>query len=263
MSYNILLLDPKIYKIWFAGQEYKQKLTKTAKDWCVQEGADLCFNLGIFSMSTGLGCSYVRAKGKDIAYGNDKPKTLIIDNDNQCKGYSDGIVDGVTKINFPMGGTRTRNGIGITDKGFIIIAQTSHPVTETVFCNYVNSFVKGKGHKVKLFTLQDGGGSTQEYSNLSKLNFAPEGGRKVANVICVKFRGKPNISNPLFVSCPYKSDVELLQMALGGISVDGSFGSGTKSRLTSAQKALGFPQGLQCGIASYKTLKSLGFNPVF
>lgn len=258
MAYNILILDPAIYDVWFAGQAYKERVTKTAKDWCIQEGADLCFNLGIFGMSTGLGCSYVRAKGKDIAYGSEKPHLLTINPANQCRGYSDGIINGAISINQPMGGSRTRNGIGMTNKGHIIIAQSSGKVTERAFCTAVNSFVQNKDHTVQLFALMDGGGSTQEYSALSRLNFAPEGGRKVANVVCVRQKRMQIITEPVYEGCNGRN-VELVQMAVGGIEIDGHAGPGTKKRITAAQAALGFPKGLQCGIASELTIRALGF----
>jgi hypothetical protein len=265
-TYNILILDPAIYDVWFAGQAYKEpdpdKRTKTAKEWCEQENADLCFNLGIFGMTSGLGCSYVRAKGRDISYGSEKPHILTINAENQCRGYSDGIIDGQIKINLPMGGKRTRNGIGMTNKGHIIIAQSAGSVTERTFCTAVNTFVQNKGQAVKLFTLQDGGGSTQEYSALSRLNFAPEGGRKVANVVCVKRRRVQSIFAPVYEGCRGEN-VELVQMALGGIEIDGSAGPGTKKRIKAAQAALAFPKGLQCGVASVLTLRAMGFAPAF
>lgn len=261
MSYHVHVLDPKMFKLWFAGQNYKEKRVEYVEDWCKEEDADLCFNLGIFGMSTGLGCSYVRAKGSDIAYGSEKPQILTIDANNKCRGYSDGIIDGQIKINLPMGGSNYRNGIGITTDGFYIIAQTSHMTTETVFCNTVRTKVREQGHEIKLFTLQDGGGSVSEYSALSNLRFNASIHRKVANVVCVKFRYKPTINHTLYLNCPYKDEVKLAQIALGGIEIDGSYGTGSKSRVTAYQKALGFPSPLQCGILGTQSLRNLGFIP--
>lgn len=261
MSYHIPIFDPAIFRLWITGQNYLEKRTEYVRDWCKQEDADLCFNLGIFGMATGLGCSDVTSKGRPIAYGNHTPKLLVIDGNNSCRGYSDGIVDGAVKINFPMHGKALRNGLGVTDKGVFFVAQTNHAVTEVVFCNYVNEYMKVRGHRVKLFTLQDGGGSTSEYSAVSGLNFAPGGNRKVANALCVKLRKPPTISHTLYVGCPYADEVKLAQTMLGGIEVDGSFGAGTKARVLAAQKAWGFPVGLQCGVLGTMTLRALGFNP--
>jgi len=259
MSYNIMLFEPEIVdKAWFAGQAYRQRVTKTVKDWCIQENADLCFNLGIFGLSTGLGCSYVRAKGKDIAYGSEKPHILTLNEANQCRGYSDGIVEQKISINVPMGGTRTRNGVGMTYDGTIIVAQTDHGVTEAVFCNTVNNFVKDRGKAVRLFTLQDGGMSTQEYSALSSLNFAPERGRPVANVLCIKLKRGIIITQPVYKDVKGRN-AELVQIAVGGISCDRRCGPATAARIKAAQKAWGWDTPLQCGVASYLTLKKLGF----
>jgi len=225
---------------------------------------DLCFNLAVFDMKTGLGCCYVRAKGKDIAYGNENAgvKLLQINSNNACLGYSNGIINGVVSINHPMGGKRTRNGIGLTVKGDVIIAQSGHKATEKEFCEAVNTFVKKRGQSVSLFLLQDGGGSTSEYSGLSRLNFAPEGNRKVANVVCVNFKRTPSISYPIYNGS--RGDEALaVQLALGGIEADGIAGAGTKNRIKQFQAAINLPKELQNGVADALSLHYLGFKTLF
>lgn len=269
MAYNIFILDPSKYDVWFAGQKYKQPRLEYVRDWCIEEKADLCFNLGLFNFTDKLACSYVRGKGNDLAYGCDEPNKsknwsdlLVINGQNSCRGYCNGIVNGVVKLNTPFGGSRTRNGIGMTYDGHIIIAQCGTKSTEKAFCEAVNSFVKKQNKSVKLFILQDGGGSTSEYSSLSKLNFAPEGQRKVATVVCVKFKTKPTFSTPIYNGCK-GNDVALLQLALGGVESDGIAGSGTANRIKQMQSAYAFPKALQCGIASGYTLSKMGFKTNF
>ena len=115
---------------------------------------------------------------------------------------------------------------------------------------------------VKLFLMEDGGGSTQMYSNISRLGISPEGGRKVPTVTCVKRRFLPKISRTLQVGCKGE-DVRLLQMILGGIECDGSFGNITKKRLKEVQKALkaaGLYAGAIDGSCGPMTLKALGLG---
>lgn len=261
MAYNILYLDPAKWDVWFAGQKYGTYETHKAMEWCKAENADLCFNLTTFNMSNSMADTYVRAQGRDIAYGQEGAgvRLLTINANNQCLGYSNGIINGTVAINRPMGGKRTRNGIGISNKGFVIIAQSGTSTTENGFCVAVNNYVRNKLDTVKLFLLEDGGGSTQEYSAMSKLNFAPEGGRKCPTVVCVRQRYKQAITDVVYKGSKNKADIELVQIALGGIECDGIAGAGTETRIRLAQKALGFPTALQCGIAGGKTMRALGF----
>ena len=260
MATNVFIVNMTEWQPWLAGQPYGSTVVKTVKEWCLAESADLCFNLGMFNM-TGVnknkGITYVHTPHGDLGYGGDSD-TLTFGG-YACKGYSNGIVNGVVKINRPINGTRTRCGIGITVKGDLIIAQTSHKATEPAFCNEVNTFVKKNSQAVRLFVLEDGGGSTSEYSALSRLNFAPEQGRPVTTVVCLKRKITPTIYRPLYQGCK-GDDVKQLQIALGGISCDGDFGSGTLARVKAMQAAYNFPAKLQCGIASAYTLGRLGFN---
>ena len=268
MAFNVLVLSPTMADVWFAGQPTGVGTVKTAKEWCIDQGADLCFNLAEFNMANGLSCCEVVAQGRRISYGyGSYSDMLYINEKNYCHGYSNGIKDNVVKLNHAKGGSRTRNGIGITTSGYVILAQSSHKCTEKVFCESVLTFVKNKGHRVKLFLLQDGGGSTTGYSSRSKLIFNPEPDnvkkpdvqRKVATIVCVKFKNLPVMTRPIYKNCS-GTDVGILQMVLGGIEVDDSAGKLTKQRITQAQAALGMVADLQCGIASALTYKKLGLT---
>ena len=255
MSCNVFLFDPNIFIWWLAGQNYKEKRVETVQRWCEIEQADLCFNLGIFSMSSGLGCSHVYAKGKWIAYGNDKPQTLELNPYNKCKGYSDGIINGQIRINYPMRGSALRNGVGMTEDGFLIVAQTSHATTETVFCNEVNSKVKARGHKVRLFTLQDGGGSTAATSSICHVSTG--GSRKVANVLCIQFKQPPTFTMPIY-NGRKGDEAGLMQTALI-IDADKDFGANSTKRLNQALANSGLPKGYT-NVADAYALKKFGFN---
>lgn len=238
---NILILDRKKFKVTFWGQSYNTCDCYYVEEWCKQQNVDLCFNLGLFNMYNHRACNYVRSSKGDLAYGG-ASNTLVLDNANQCKGYSNAIIDGVVKINRRLDSrARTRNGIGLTTTGEVIIAQSPYSYTELTFAKLVNSKVKARGYKVKLFVLQDGGGSTSEYSNISNTNFAPEGRRKVATVTYVKFLYVPKFERVLKKGSK-GSDVEELQIMLGGLDADGSFGPKTKTALLSVQKKLGLKQ---------------------
>jgi len=237
MSYHVFLLKRQDWRVWIDGPAYQAAVTQTVTGWALATGADLCFNLGLFKLWDGPACNYARSKGKDIAYGG-ASEIMTIDSMNACRGYSNGILDGTVKVNAPLGGYAYRNGVGVTTDGRILIAQTSHTCTEAVFCQKVNDFVIKNGSRVKLFVLQDGGGSVSEYSAMSKLGFYPGGTRRVATVICAKRITKPSITRTLSFGCRGE-DVRELQVALGGIEADGIFGVGTLSRVRAAQKELG------------------------
>lgn len=254
------IIDLNQWNLWIAGTHYntKPKVVKTAKNWCISENADVCYNLALFNLTDKSTVSYVHNKVGDIGYGG-KSVVIYLNAENWCGGYSNGILNGVPSVNAPLGGTRTRNGIGKTTDGRIIIAQTNTKMRELTFCKEVNNIVRKQGAEVAAFVLEDGGASTSHYSNLSKLNFAPEGGRAVATVVCLKRRYIPPISRELKRGCK-GNDVKLLQQVLGGIEVDGSFGAGyygTKQRVIAAQKALKIKAD---GIAGVETLKALGLK---
>lgn len=252
MACIISILDQNEWAIDFGGQSLDSNIVKTVRDWGLSYNAELTFNLGVFNMATGKGCTYVHSRKGDLGYGGGSD-VLEINTFNKCKGYSNGIKNGCISINKPMGGSRTRNGIGITNSGKVILAQSSSNMTERSFCQKVNSEAAKSKEVVKLFVLQDGGGSTSSYSNASKLSFYPEGIRKVATVVyATRIGGKP-ITRALKLWCKGE-DVKLLQTVLGGIEVDGSYGFGTRSRVIQAQRALGLVADGSCGPLTQKAL---------
>ena len=252
MANNIHLLDPKIYEVRFGGQKYNSRQVKTVEQWCKEYDADLCFNLGLFNMQTGEGYTFVRNEDGDFGYGG-KSEDVYVNALNGCRGYSDAIKFGNVIVNYPLGGKRTRNGIGVTIDGWPIIAQSSHATYEQAFAKAVNEYVIKQGKKVKFFVLQDGGGSTSEWSNRAKLGFYPEGTRRVATVTCVYFRNLPPITRNLSFG-KRRDDVKKLQIVLGGLEVDGIFGLGTRKRLMAAQKALGLKADGSCGPLTRRAL---------
>lgn len=258
--------DPKLWDIWFEGTPYNSKPKKrgTAKEWAATNKADVVYNLGFFNMSNFDTVTYVKAKGFDVGYGG-SPERLTVSPGNVCGAEADdkngkkwgvGIKDNV--VVEPSGGdARSRNGIGITPTGKIIIAQSTNKVTRRSFCTSVATQIKNYyKDTVKIFLMEDGGGSTQSYSNFSKLTIAPEGGRKVPTVTCVKLRVPLKLTKTMRTGSKGE-DVRLLQMVLGGLECDGSYGNATKARVKAAQKALKIAQDGSCGPI---TLKALGLG---
>ena len=251
---NVILFDPSYCDVWFAGQNEGTKTLKIVEDWGKIEKADLTFNLGLFDMRTGDSNCFVKGPRMiSDSSGLTDPKMggqsdiLYLNSQNMCKGYCNAIVNGKVKVEHPLGKTSKRNGIGITTDGFRIIAQTSHSSYETSFANAVNNYAIKADKKVELFIMEDGGGSTSEYSAISKLGFHPTKEiRKVATVVCVRFKTLPHITRTLKYGMRGE-DVKILQMVLGGIEVDGIFGSNTRIRLRAAQKALGLKVDGSCG----------------
>ena len=258
---NIGLFNQAYCDIWFDGQAYQSKERHTVRDWANLKNADLCFNLGLFDTKTGDGYTYVRNKDGDFGYGG-KSDDLRINEFNVCRGYTNAIKWGNVNIENPLSPptydpkkkrkvypTAIRNGIGITTDGLIILAQTKVAVTESTFANAVNDWVtdKKRGKTVKLFVLQDGGGSTSEYSARGKSGFYATGERRpVATVTCIRFRDLPKVERTLRLFCKGE-DVKILQIVLGGVEVDGSFGPETYKRLKEVQKALGLKADGSCG----------------
>lgn len=250
---NVIVLDPKEYKVWLGGQKLGTSTVKYVKHWCKSEGADLCFNLGFFNMRTGVGETYVHTPQGDLGYGG-ASEILNVGDGYYCKGYSNGIVNGKVNVNAPVGGTAFRNGFGKTADGHIVIAQSTKKMSEKAFCNEVMNVCKKREHPVmSLFVLEDGGGSTSEHSEISKLTFNPAGAREVATVIFVKRINVPKITRTLRL-LSRGEDVKALQIALGGIDADGVFGPATYSRLKKAQTAHGIKADGLCGPVTRATL---------
>lgn len=253
--------DPKYWDVWFGGTPYNEKPKKSgnAKQWAAHESAEIVYNLAYFNMATYDTVNYVKAKGFDVGYGGITQR-LTVSPGNVCGGYLLGISDGDVMIK-KAGSGRTRNGIGITAKGNIIVAQSTTNISELSFCEEVSSqLTKYWKETVKLFILEDGGGSTQMYSSFSRLGIAPEGGRKVPTVTCLKHKTLPKIGRVLKVGCTGE-DVRLYQMLVGGLTTDGSYGNACYRRTKEMQKELkacGRYTGQIDGVAGPGTLKAMG-----
>lgn len=235
MGYIINTYDLNIYDFWFAGPPNKMR---AVTDWALGQNAELCWNLGLFEWS-GQSDTYVHSRGKDICYGGENfSDVLWVNAANACRGYSNGIKNGVLDIRKTLGGSALRNGIGRTTSGEIIIAQSDTAVTEKIFCTNVNKILQGRGKKVELFLLQDGGGSVSEYSNIARLGWYPKERRKVVTVTCAVRKKKQKILRVLRKGCK-GPDVVLLQQLLSGLDGDGDFGRKTEARVREMQRALG------------------------
>lgn len=247
---------------WFAaGSAYKTypKSVYTAAAYAAKQNAELVTNLALFNFKGYETVNYVRTAAlQEVGYGGTSDR-VELNWANKCSGYAVAIKNGVvqknSKTNKYLGGTSCRNGIGMTEDGRLIIAQSMKRITEATFASKVNAYVPAMfGTKVKLFLFEDGGGSTQEYSAISKLNFIPQGKRAVATVTCLKRKNVPKITRTLSKDCR-GWDVMLLQTCLGGICCDGWYGNGTITRVKAAQNLLGLSQ---TGIADEKLLKAMG-----
>ena len=215
MAVYTYVFDKNLWDWEIGGQTAEKPELKSVKDWCEQEKAELCFNLAIFTFANKKSCCEVVSKGKRVSYGcGDVSDIVYLNANNYCRGYSNGIKNGVVKVNKPMGGKRTRNGIGLTTSGNLIVAQSNSKEYESTFCNEVNKAVKNKGQAVQLFVMQDGGGSTSSYSNISKLDFNPEPDKKgvlrpIATVLCLRRKKTIALSHPIYAGCPKDISTEL------------------------------------------------------
>lgn len=270
-TFILSMFDPKDYDMWFAGGTYGDHSLangKSLKTWCTQEKADLCFNGTWFNMPTAANkkdniaydtVCFMVGKGKQIGYGGVYER-IAFDSRNIIGGCYVGIKD--DKIVFNDTKTSTaRNGIGQTTDGRYFMVQTTS-MTNKACCQKTYDWVHKKYNtKIKLFILEDGGGSVGVYSSKSKLLWAPkkEGadGRYVANVICFKRRTTaPKIERVLKRGCK-GDDVKVLQQTIGGVEIDGSYGPAMVTRVKQVQKALGLAQDGSCGPA---TLTALGLR---
>lgn len=266
-GYIINLFDLKNdWNAWFAAASaYRDSPKKayTANSFAYMQNADLVTNLALFKMKNNETINYVRTTAlQEVGYGGTEKFGIILELNwaNKCAGYAVAIKNGVVqpnnRVSNPyLGGASCRNGIGFTEDGRLIIAQSTNKVSEKVFANKINSVIPAMyGVKVRLFLFEDGGGSTQQYSAISKLNFTPMGVRAVPTVTCLKRKSFPKVTRTLQKG-DFGWDVVTLQTILGGISCDGSYGGGTANRVKAFQKANKLPV---TGVADQKTLQALG-----
>ena len=261
MGYNILILDPAIWRVWLAG--YSNGTKYTAEGWAKkQPDADLIFNLTTFGTRTGIPDTETIINGVRLVWGKEKVSDFVeINQGDKVRGYSNAIKNGVINITDKFGGSSYRCGIGLTNKGHIIIAQSSTRVTELTFAQAVNSFVVARKQSVKIFVLEDGGGSVQEYAKRSKRYWTSTAEKRpVPTVICAALRGVPSLSRPIYDGAADGPDAEIIQALLGAMPVDGDPGPTTGKGIQMAQAALGFPPRLRCGILSAYTAKAMGIK---
>ena len=193
MSIRCDIYDRSRYDIWFADTPYAAA-AKPLKQWAVDEGADIVYNLALFNM-TGSGSDrygvikgrtlqYLKAKGKVCGYGGTAER-LTLDASNIVSGWKLAIKDG--KVNSALGRSdrRSRNMCGLLTDGRYIHVQTSASHTEYEVAQYVRDH-----YDVKLLLVQDAGGSTGMYRASDGYLFAPEkegaDGRPVCSVVCIK-----------------------------------------------------------------------------
>lgn len=254
--YIVNIFDPKEWDIWFAcGSAYRTypKPVKTAKQFCIEQKADLCFNLALFNFSGHETVNYVRTRDfGEVGYGGTS-ETVEIAWTDKCSGYAVAIKDNSARLPNKtwLGGYSKRNGIGMTPDGKIIIAQSTNNVSESAFAAAVLKEVRKRGEGVKLFLFEDGGGSVQEFSSISRINSI--GTRAIATVTCLKRKALSKVTRTL-TKGSRGEDVRLLQTVLGGVECDGIFGNGTRSQLRIAQKNLGLVADGSCGPLTQKAL---------
>ena len=266
------VFDPKEYDIFVYGNRYSPGNVplRSMKQWAEKAGADIAFNLAFFNFDTNvnraLNCAgrtlqYVHSPtigdiGYDDAVGGRSP-LIELDNGNRWRGYGVFVKNNMV-TNASRSGRRARNMDGLTADGRYIHV-TSDSQTEYYVAAYTINFVKKHyGTTVKLLLKEDSGGSTQEYSAISKLGYYPEGQRNIATIVGIK-RKEPYVFKRVLRFGSRGEDVYMLQRLLGGIEVDGSFGYGTLKRVRQAQTALGLSSD---GIAGPITLGKIGiYNP--
>jgi len=268
--YQIWVLNLNKWDIWFAGAPYTpndNSYAKCLKEWAIQEGAELCWNLAFFNMGTTANlknkCAYrtleyVKAKDSILGYGGTNAR-IVLNDKNECSGWKLAIQDGIVK---PLDNIsrRTRNMNGMTADGRYIHVQTTSKLTEKAVATYVNNYIKKNYNTtVKLLLVQDAGGSTGCYSTVSKILSAGEqegyNGRAIVTVVCAKRKNTISPISRTLKYCCKGDDVKLLQQVLNGVEIDGVYGLGTKAQVKTAQKNLSLTADGCCGPATQTKMK--------
>ena len=260
MANNFFIFDPAVWDMKLAGTNNGTRFT--AEEWAKRLNADLIFNLTTFATkgkTEGQPDTEIIVNGNRLCWGKESVSDFVqVNPTDKVRGYANAIRNGVVKLSYKFGGTSYRNGIGITSRGHIIVAQTSHVCTELAFAQAVNEFVKKRGQTVVQFVLEDGGGSVQEYSTRSKQYWTSTiEKRKIPTVIYAKYKGTPSISSLVYNGSKGR-DTGLIQTFIGGIAADEDGGPATERGIRLTQTALGFAPKLRCGICGAETAKAMG-----
>lgn len=243
----INVFDPKEFNIYVYGHKYTGGNVQplTSQVWANRADADLVFNLAFFDFANAYNNSHniggrtlqkvynptIGDIGCPDAVNRTEPITI---QGSVFRGWQNAVINGVVQ-NISRSGKRARNMNGITADGRYIHV-TSDRQTEYFVANYVNTHIKKNyDTTIKYLFIEDSGGSTQEYSSVSKLGYYPEGIRAIPSVVCVKRKIKYTLNRTLKLGCRGE-DVKALQQILGGIEVDGIFGLGTLNRVKQAQR---------------------------
>ena len=266
MAVNVFLFDPAEWKPYLAG--YADGKRFTVEEWSKRLDADLIFNLTTFATkgkTEGQPDTEIIINGNRLCWGKESVSDFVqVNPTDKARGYANAIKDGVVKLSYKFGGSSYRNGIGLTNKGHLIVAQTTSGYTELAFAQAVNKYVLDHKQTVKIFVLEDGGGSVQEYSRFSKLYFhATAEKRKVPTVLCIKRTAPITFTAPIYPKNPSKEQKALYQTLVGGLAADGDIGTLSTKRTKLMQAGFGFDPSLQLGVASALTFTKMGVGYKF
>jgi len=263
------IFDPKDYEIYTYGNKYTggNVTPRSLKEWTGRSGADWTFNLAFFDFASAYNNArniggrtlqpVFSSKVGQIGCPDAANRTdQITIQGSSFRGWSTAIKDGAVQKGLNTTAYRARNMNGLTTDGRYIHVTTSKMTEYQVAIQVLNMVKKDYRTGIKYLFIEDAGGSTQEYSAISKLSYTPEGFRDVASVMCIKRKTIYTFTRTLHRGLNGE-DTRILQQALGGIEVDGIFGYGTQNRLKEAQKALKLNPD---GYAGPLTAKAMGFN---
>ena len=270
------VFDPKEWDIRVVGNKYQEGNTfplRSVRNWGDMTNADLVFNFAFFNFNTATN-RYNNCAGRtlqychnpnigDIGYDSSSPAptpTIMLPNGCRWRGWKLAVLNGITQsAKLDKSTRRARNMNGITTDGRYIQVTTDRQTEVYVAAEALRQVKLHWNTNILYLFVNDSGGSTQEWSNISKLSFNPEGLRDVATVFALKRKAEMGFTRQLSYGMT-GDDVKLLQQALGGIEVDGYFGRGTNNRLKQAQRALGLKAD---GYFGPLTAKAMGFTTTY
>lgn len=272
---RVLVFDPKKYTVNVYGPKYTGTNNfdvRSVEQWSKETKADWTFNLAFFNLTTDANAKKYGTAGNTlqdvvsptvgrIGYADSvsaKCPLITLPSGSQFKGYGIIIKDNVIQSGL-YSNRRSRNMNGLTADGRYIHVQSTAQTEYLVATNVRSIIQKQYGTTVKWLFREDAGGSTSEYSNISKTSFYPEGIRKIPSTIIVS-RIEPYTFTKILKVGSKGEDVRELQMALAGIEVDGVYGNGTKAALIKAQTALGFVKKDRDGIFGPQSALAMGYK---